>query len=116
MQKIANQLLALSESHGGVEYGGHIVRGKNGKLELVDLTPGVNGEVKLPDAPVNAVAEIHTHPDFTLKDGTKITFDFPSGPDAVRANQFHVYGIVVTPRVLLVVPVDKFTYDTFKKP
>lgn len=117
VQKFAKDLLALSKANGGIEYGGHIIRTKDGKLQLVNVTAGVNGHVQLPDAPKNAVAEIHTHPDETTPGGTT-TFDFPSGPDTQRANFFHVYGVVVTPRALLVVPVDEYTYDTFlyKKP
>jgi hypothetical protein len=114
VQQIAKGLLVASEADGGREYGAHIVRDQNGNLSVTNVTRGVNGRVDLPAAPANAIAEIHTHPDQRLSGGARLTFETPSGNDAQRANAFHIYGVVVTPRTLLVVPVDRFEFTRFK--
>lgn len=98
-----------------VEYGGYVVRNKNGSLALTHITTGVVGLVRLPSAPDNAIARIHTHPDQLLDTGVRITFDFPSGRDAVNANQDNIYGIVVTPRNFHVVPLGRNTYHSYPR-
>ncbi|HEX2076400.1 MAG TPA: RHS repeat-associated core domain-containing protein [Longimicrobium sp.] len=119
IQQFAQQLMAASLMDAeGAEYGAHIVRQEDGSLSLVNVTRGQRGVVYLPDPPDNAIAEIHTHPDQpVILNGrvTDIPFEFPSGNDAVRANAFNVYGIVVSPHTFSVIPVGRYTYHNYPR-
>jgi RHS repeat-associated protein len=116
INRFARQLMAMSDRDGGREYGAYIVRDPSGRLSMVDVTRGVKGTVpNMPEAPANAIADIHTHPDEHLSGGLTIPFDFPSGVDAERTNHEHVYGVIVTPRLLLIIPIDRNTYVPYPR-
>lgn len=117
VQRYAKQLIHLSDTSGGIEYGAFLVKDKNGRVTMTKPVSGEEGGVSgmRELAPDNAIAEIHTHPDKKLSGGETLTFEFVSGEDATRANAAHVYGIVVTPRNFLVIPVDKYTFHRYPR-
>jgi RHS repeat-associated protein len=110
----AEKLLRYSIADDGNEYGAHLVRGDNGSIQMVNVTRGDQWSIpRLPTAPDNAIAEIHTHPDEVRADWSVGTFDRPSGSDVRRANDAHVYGVIATPRKLLIVPLGQYGYTPY---
>jgi hypothetical protein len=82
VQQIARDLLNASEANGNIEYGAHIIQTSAGSFEAVNVRRGYIGGVVLPDAPDNAIAEIHTHPD-----QAGLRYEFPSSADASRVRK-----------------------------
>jgi RHS repeat-associated protein len=116
VQQFAQELMQASMMDSeGAEYGAFVVRESDGSLGLAHVTRGGVGTVRLPDAPDNAIARIHTHPDQPISTGLTLTFESPSGSDVVNANADNVYGIVVTPRNFHVIPVGQNTYHTYPR-
>ncbi len=123
VQRFARELLRRSRADNGREYGAFLFRNRDGSIRMGQVYRGQRGTTAgsgMPSGenmPANAIARVHTHPDEVHSGGFVLPGrEVPSPGDVINANRGHVWGVVVTERKLLIIPVDKNTYQTYDRP
>jgi hypothetical protein len=89
-RQIAREAFAASQQD-GLERGGFLYLNADGSIRAGEIVVGKQGEVELPPAPDDAIAEFHTHPDKLEPDGP------PTGNDDNRVRSSYVHSFILRP-------------------